>query len=207
MRATGIAGRAPIWLVFILFSAVASMAQTVQVDPVVSARPAQPAVGYRLLSKDTVHIKVFQEDDLETTARIDNDGYIFFPLLGKAKIGGETLQEATETLQSALHTYLVHPEVSIEIIAYAKQQFSIMGQVNKQGVLDFPDEGSLDLLQAIALAGGYTRIANPSKILIKRIVNGQETIIRVDGRKLLNRSIPVPQVYPGDTINVGEAIF
>lgn len=183
------------------------MAQTVQVDPVVSARPAQPAVGYRLLSKDTVHIKVFQEDDLETTARIDNDGYIFFPLLGKAKIGGETLQEATETLQSALHTYLVHPEVSIEIIAYAKQQFSIMGQVNKQGVLDFPDEGSLDLLQAIALAGGYTRIANPSKILIKRIVNGQETIIRVDGRKLLNRSIPVPQVYPGDTINVGEAIF
>jgi len=208
MRATGIARRGVVWLMAITAGAVSAMGQGVPAAPAAPvAMSTQPSVNYRLLPKDTVHIKVFQEEDLETTARIDNDGNIFFPLLGKAKIGGQTLQEATGTIQTALHTYLVHPEVSIEIISYAKQQFSIMGQVNKQGVFDFPDEGSLDLLQAIALAGGYTKIANPSKIMIKRMVNGQQTIIRVDGKKVLSKSVPIPQIYPGDTIDVGEAIF
>jgi polysaccharide export outer membrane protein len=216
MHATGIAGRGAVWLMVMIFCASPAMAQmaTEPQAPPVAARAvptgAQASVNYRLLPTDTVHVKVFQEEDLETTARIDNDGNIFFPLLGKAKIGGQTLQEATATIQSALNTYLVHPEVSIEIISYARQQFSMMGQVNKQGVFDFPNEGSLDLLQAIALAGGYTKIANPSKILIKRVVNGQETIIKVDGKKLLDpkhNAVSIPEILPGDTIQVGEAIF
>jgi protein involved in polysaccharide export with SLBB domain len=217
MRSHGIAGRGVSWLVAFMVCAVTAFAQTVaplSVAPVapVAPRPeaAQPSVSYHLLPKDTVHIKVFQEDDLETTARIDVDGNIFFPLLGKAKIGGQTIQEATTTIQQALLTYLVNPQVSVEIISYAKQHFTILGQVNKPGIFEFPDEGSLDLLEALGMAGGYTKIANPSKIIIKRIVNGEETILKVDGKKVLdphNNTVAVPAILPGDTINVGEAIF
>src|SRR5271154_7150559 len=68
-----------------------------------AATPAEklPAVSetYKLTSKDVIHIKVFHEDDLETTGRISKDGSIPFPLLGNAKIGGETVQEATLTLE------------------------------------------------------------------------------------------------------------
>jgi polysaccharide export outer membrane protein len=211
MHAAGIAGRGAVWLVVILVCTVSAMGQGAPAAPVAQAGAiTQPSVNYRLLPKDTVHVKVFQEEDLETTARIDNDGNIFFPLLGKAKIGGQTVQEATDTIQKALLTYLVNPQVSVEIISYAKQHFTILGQVNKPGIFDFPDEGSLDLLEALGMAGGYTKIANPSKILIKRVVNGQETIIKVDGKKVLdphNNAVAVPAILPGDTINVGEAIF
>jgi len=211
MRITGIAGRGAAWLVALVVcvaSAVAQQPTVVQMVP--ASGTTQPSANYHLLPKDTVHIKVFQEEDLETTARIDNEGNIFFPLLGKAKIGGETVQQATATIQNALLTYLVNPQVSVEIISYSKQQFTILGEVNRPGIFDFPDEGSLDFLQAIGMAGGYTKIANPSKTIIKRVVNGQETIIKVDGKRILDphhNTIAVPQILPGDTIQVGEAIF
>lgn len=170
----------------------------------------QPSVNYRLLPKDTVHVKVFQEDDLETTARIDKDGYIFFPLLGKARIGGETEQEATATMETLLKEYLINPQVSLDIVSYTKQHFTILGQVNRPGIFDFPDESSLNLLEAIGMAGGYTKIANPSKIMIKRYVDGAETLIHIDGKRAMNPKYatePINQILPGDTINVGEAIF
>jgi protein involved in polysaccharide export with SLBB domain len=170
----------------------------------------QPSVGYRLITKDTVHIKVFQEDDLETTARIDNDGIIFFPLLGKAKIGGQTVPEATATMEKLLKHYLINPQVSLEIVSYAKQHFTILGQVNKPGIFDMPDEGTLNLLEALGMAGGYTKIADPHHVIIKRMQNGQEVIIPVDAKKLLegkNSSQPFPQILPGDTISVAESIF
>jgi polysaccharide export outer membrane protein len=180
--------------------------------PAVAARPAspQPSETYRLRPKDVVHVMVFEEDDLNTTGRIDNDGNIFFPMLGQATIGGQTVQQATATMESLLHKYLVHPQVSIEIVSYAKEHFTILGQVNKPGIFDFPDEGSLNLLEALGMAGGYTKIANASKITIKRYTSGTETLIKVDGKKLMNpryAAMPVFQVQPGDTINVGEAVF
>jgi len=169
-----------------------------------------PSVNYRLRPKDSVHIKVFEEEDLETTARIDVDGDIFFPLLGKARIGGETQQEATATMESLLREYLIHPQVSLEIVSYAKQHFTILGQVNKPGIYDIPDESSLNLLEAIGMAGGFTKIANPSKVIVKRTVNGQETTINIDAKQFLkkqNTGETIPQVLSGDTINIGEAIF
>jgi polysaccharide export outer membrane protein len=175
-----------------------------------SQQNPQPSASYRMMPKDTVHIHVFQEEDLETTARIGNDGNIFFPLLGKAKIGGLTVQEATASLEKLLHVYLVHPQVSVEITSYAKLHFTMLGQVNKPGIFDFPDEGSINFLDALGMAGGYSKIANPSKITIKRIADGKETIIKIDGKKIMNpknASDPVFEVLPGDTIQVGEAIF
>jgi polysaccharide export outer membrane protein len=155
-----------------------------------------------------VHIKVFHEDDLETTARIDKDGSIAFPLLGSVKIGGLTVQEARGALEGALHEYLKQPQVSLDILTYSKRRFTILGQVNRPGVFDFPDEMSVNLLEAIGMADGFTKIANPSKITIKRIEDGKETLIKLDGKKILkDASTPEFQVLPGDTINVGEAIF
>jgi len=169
---------------------------------------ALPSANYRLAPKDTVHIKVFQEADLETTARIDKDGNIPFPLLGIAKIGGETVQEATATMETLLREYLIRPQVAVEITAYSKRRFTILGEVNKPGVFEMPDETSVNLLEAIGMAGGYTKIANPSKITIKRIVDDREATIKLDGRRILkDASEPTFQVLPGDTIVVGEALF
>jgi protein involved in polysaccharide export with SLBB domain len=212
MRAKSIHWRTAVRLAALIACAGVARGQTTPpaAIPVAPEANPQPSVNYRMLPKDSVHIKVFQEDDLETTARIDNDGNIFFPLLGKAKIGGETVQEATATMEKLLKVYLINPEVSVEITSYAKQHFTVLGQVNKPSIFDIPDEGSLNLLEALGMAGGFSKIANPSKIMIKRVVNGQEIVIRVDGKKMLdpkNTTEPIPQILPGDTISVGEAIF
>jgi polysaccharide export outer membrane protein len=216
MRANSILGRAAAWLAGCLVIATLAVAQTpvppaaVPVGaPVAQPVEVQPSVNYPLREKDTVHIRVFDEPDLETTATIDNDGNIFFPLLGKANIGGQTIQQATETMTTLLRAYLIKPEVSVEVTSYAKEHFTILGQVNKPGIFDFPDESSLNLLEAIGMAGGYTKIANPSKITIKRMVDGREVLMHEDGKKIMSSrsSDPVFEVLPGDTIEVGEAIF
>lgn len=200
------------WAALVTCAVVAAQGQTAMpvATPLPRAGGAQPSNNYRMRARDTVHIRVFQEDDLEITDRIDKDGNIAFPLLGKAKIGGETVQEATATMESLLQEYLIKPQVSLEIVSYSKQHFTILGQINKPGTFDMPDESSVNLLEAIGMAGGYTKIANPGKITVRRILDGKESIISVDGKRLLKQkyaSEPIFQVMPGDTIVVGEAIF
>ena len=174
------------------------------------AASVEPALNYKIKPRDAVHVKVFEEEDLETTARVDKDGNIAFPLLGTAKIGGQTVTEATATMEQLLREYLLKPQVSLEIVTYSKEHFTILGQVNKPGTYDMPDETQVHLLEAIGMAGGFTKIANPSRILVKRLVAGQETVIKMDGKKILNMKYAgdaVPEIMPGDTIMVGEAIF
>jgi protein involved in polysaccharide export with SLBB domain len=188
----------------------AGLAQGQGAPPAAATPQPVELPGYRMQPKDTVTVKVFQEDDLNTTARIDRDGNIFFPLLGKAHISGETVQEATTTMETLLRKYLINPQVYVEITTYTKEHFTILGQVNKPGIFDIPDEGSLTLLEALGMAGGYTKIANPSHIKIKRMENGKEVLYQVDGNKLLDKkyaSQPVFQILPGDTIDISESLF
>ena len=207
------------WLTFVTCAAMARGQGIPVAQPVAPAQQpgtdaaaaavlsSQAAYNYRLLPHDTVHIRVFHEDDLETTARIDRDGNIPFPLLGTAKIGGETIREATDTMTRLLRTYLVRPQVSLDVVEYSKQRFTILGEVNKPGTFDMPDESSIDLIEAIGMAGGYTKLANPSHITVKRIIDGKESVFKADAKRIIkDPTDPTFQVLPGDIINVGQAM-
>jgi len=174
----------------------------------VAVRPNTPTNIYRLSPNDIVRIKVFGEDELDTTARIGKDYTIPFPLIGTAAIGGQTVPEATKTLEGLLREYLRKPQVSLTISEYSKRRFTVLGEVAKPGIYDMPDETTVNLLEAIGMAGGYTHIANPSRISVKRIVQGEETLIKLDARKMLkDGSTPRFEVLPGDTILIGESLF
>jgi protein involved in polysaccharide export with SLBB domain len=192
-------------------AAASAAPDSIKVAVAVPASPIQPIVrdeSYRLTAKDLLKITVFHEDDLATITRIGKDGTISFPLIRSAKVGGRTVREATQILQTQLMEYLVQPEVSISIVEYAKRHITILGQVGRPGTIDMPDDATLNLVEAIGLAGGFTRIANPSKIILKRQVNGQETIFKLDANKMMRDSSTVRfEVLPGDTIVVGESIF
>ena len=84
----------------------------------------------------------------------------------------------------------------------------MIGQVQRPGTYRFPERQGLDLVQVIGIAGGYTRLANPSRITVKRRVAGKETVIRVDGKRLARdeNAAPFP-VESGDVITVAERIF
>lgn len=86
--------------------------------------------------------------------------------------------------------------------AFVGKSVTILGQVGRQGPLAFPVNGRLDLVMAIAFAGGLTDLANPKKVTINR--NGKVTI--VDYKKVSQQGNPI-QLQPGDIITVAERLF
>jgi protein involved in polysaccharide export with SLBB domain len=180
-----------------------------QAGPPKAEAVASPVSGYRLSSNDLIHIKVFQEEELETVARVGRDGTIPFPLLGTVGVGGKTLSEATAALILALKEYLVRPQVALRVVEYTKRKFTVLGQVNRPGTFDMPDDAPLSLLEGIGLAGGYTRLANSSRVTVKRSVPGSpEQIFKLDAREMARgKNAPRFQLQPGDTVMVEESLF
>ena len=163
---------------------------------------------YRISANDTIRIKIYQEEDLTSEVRISRDGSTTFPLLGTINLGGRTVDEATTLIRELLaKDYLVNPQVTVTVIDYAKRRFTVLGQVGKPGIYDFPNEQGMTLLQAIGMAGGFTRLARSGKVTITRSVGGKKTFT-VDVKA--NTNDPGTKqfdVLPDDTISVDERTF
>ena len=170
---------------------------------------AATAANYRLSANDLIYVKVFQEDDLNSTLRISEDGTIIFPLIGSVKVGGESVEEATANIRDLLNArFLVNPQVTLTVLGYANRHITVLGQVQKPGDYNLRDQGSVSLLQAVGMAGGFTRLANSANIIVKRDVDGEEKILHLNGKSMAcdTRSDPFV-VIPGDTITVTERFF
>jgi polysaccharide export outer membrane protein len=85
----------------------------------------------------------------------------------------------------------------------------VLGQVNRPGTFEMPDENQMSLLEAIGMAGGYSRIANPSKVTLKRTnPDGLEQIFHLDAKRMARDSAAAPFLLKtGDTIVVEESLF
>ena len=178
-----------------------------------SADPVEPAVprsaNYQLSAGDVVSIRVFREPDLDSQQRLSKDGTINFPLLGVVKLAGKTTNEAAAQLAGLLDKdYVHHPQVSVTITTYDKKHFTVLGQVGAPGSYDLPEEQALDLLSAIARAGGFTRLANQRKVLVKRYIDGREDIFEIDVDKMMrDKNVGRFLIQPNDTISVRERLF
>jgi protein involved in polysaccharide export with SLBB domain len=181
--------------------------------PSVSTNAVTAPSGYVLSANDQVAVEVFGEDDLRTNGRLNAEGNLSLPLLGSVHLSGLTLTQATARVTELYaRDYLVNPKVNLMLVSYAKRRFTVLGQVNRPGSFEMP-EGSpsgIDLLEAVAMAGGYTRIAAPERITVRRHGANGDEMLKVDGKKLArgtgsgNTNF---KVLPGDTITVGESIF
>lgn len=176
--------------------------------------PSSGAVGsvgsvYRISPNDLIHIKVYQEDDLETKLRVSADGSATFPLLGTVQLGGKSVDEATALIRRELaRDYLVNPQVNLVVLEYSKKRFTVLGQVFKPGSYEIPSEETVYFPQAIALAGGFTRIAKKSKVQVTRQIGGSQTTIYIDANSKGPIGNPQTfQILPGDTITVDESII
>jgi polysaccharide export outer membrane protein len=166
--------------------------------------------GYQLSANDSIAVEVFGEDDLKTAARLNSEGNVSLPLIGSVHLGGLTLTQATARVTELYaRDYLVHPKVNVTLLSYAKRRFTVLGQVNHPGNFEMPETspGGIDLLEAIAIAGGYTRIAAPERISVRRNTGRGDQVMRVDGKKLARGEGGGFKVEPGDTVTVGESIF
>lgn len=174
-----------------------------------SSSVSAPA-GYILTANDQVAVEVFGEEDLRANGRLNPEGNLSVPLLGSIHLAGLTLTQAASKLTDLYgRDYLVSPKVNVMLLGYAKRRFSMLGQVNKPGSFEMPESnpGGIDLLEAIAMAGGYTRIAAPERITVRRQGAGGDQIFKVNAKRFTKGSGGGFHVEPGDTITVGESIF
>jgi polysaccharide export outer membrane protein len=91
-----------------------------------------------------------------TTVR--KDGYVYLPVVGKLQATGLTVTQFEDALRERAATYVVNPQVSVEILDYASQKFHVLGNVKKPGT--FPVDGDTTLLEALSLAGGTDETGN-----------------------------------------------
>ena len=127
---------------------------------------------------DVLRITVFEHDNLGTTDRITENGFIIMPLLGPVKVGGSTIPEVSEKLSSLLADgYLVNPMVNIFVEEFRSQNTVVLGQVNTPGLIEL--SGPTNLLELLSKAGGLKEESGETAT-IKRTKNGKEEVIVVD---------------------------
>ena len=161
----------------------------------------------RVLSpNDEILMTVYQEDELATKTIVDKNGMVMLPLLGQVKISGLTVGQATTRIQQLYDKdYLVNPQVNLIVEHFAGRRFAVLGQVQKPGNIDFPQNESVNLLEAIAMAGGYTRLGAPSKVDVRRIENGSPKLYHFDAGEMAKDAKKKPfEILPDDIITVGE---
>lgn len=150
---------------------------------------------YELGPGDQVKVTVYGEEDLSGEFEIDGQGKIAMPLIGAVTVGGRRMDDAEALIRDLLlDGYLVTPRVSVEVMNY--RPFYILGEVDQPG--SYPYVNDMTVLNAVALASGFTYRANKKKIEITRKIDGVEQKITVDA---------TAKVLPGDIIRIDERFF
>jgi polysaccharide export outer membrane protein len=162
-----------------------------------------------LSPNDEIAMTVFQEEDLTTKTTVDVNGMLMLPLLGEVKVGGMTLAQATARIQQLYDKdYLINPKVNLIVEKFAERHFAVLGQVQRPGSYNFPQNEPVSLLEAIAMAGSYTRLGKPSNVSVRRIENETPKIYHLDADQLAqDPKKKTFQILPNDVITVGERTF
>lgn len=174
---------------------------------------ATPSPDYVLQPQDLLRVFVFQHDDLnkQTEAvRVSEEHTISLPLVNTINLRGKTARQAEEIIRAAYDKdFLVNPQVSVIVMKYAERSVSVIGQVSNAGRVLFPPEKGLTILEAIALAGGQTRLADLKKVKLTRKSETGETVSEeIDVDALMKRGgRDAIQLQRDDVIFVPERIL
>lgn len=180
----------------------------------VSAASAQEAnyksTDYLVQPEDVLEITVYEQLDLNVKVRVTSKGEITYPLLGKVKVAGITISEVEDLITELLGAdYLVNPQVQVFISEYRVKQISVLGSVTTPGKYDMYAERETTVLQAIAMAGGFSRVASINGTRIIRNEDGEQKIIPIKVTDITTKGMKDKDVVlqSGDIVYVPESFF
>ena len=150
----------------------------------------------RTQSGDKIKLVIYGEDKMSGDYEIDANGMIQIPLIGGVRVVGMTKKEIESSIATRLRSsqILLNPVVTVDVVS--SRPIYVMGEVEKPG--EYTYRNGLNVLSAVAVAGGFTYRASKSKVLVKRAGEKGLTEFR------LSPDIPV---YPGDLVSVPERYF
>jgi protein involved in polysaccharide export with SLBB domain len=169
-----------------------------------AAAPPQPSST--LGAGDLLEVRVFEEADLSGPYRVSPGGTIDFPLCGKVKVEGLNGSSTADVLTKCLgEKYLKRPQVSVLVREYNSKKIFVFGEVQKPGT--FPYDEEMSVIQAITVAGGFSKLASKNDVAVTRLVNGKETKIRVRVADIGTGREKNLKLLPGDIVFVPESLF
>jgi polysaccharide export outer membrane protein len=127
-----------------------------------SAAPPDYVIG----PEDMLQISVWKNESLSRLVPVRPDGKISLPLLHDVQAAGLTAMQLRDKLATALAEYMPNPEISVIVNEVRSLRVSVLGEVQKPGVLQL--RSTTTILEALAMAGGFRDFASPSKIVIFR---------------------------------------
>ena len=134
---------------------------------------------YKIGAGDILEITTWKEPDFsreEVLVRLD--GKISFPLLNDVQAAGMTTLDLKRIIEEGLKDYVADPIVTINVKSPLSKRFYVLGEVMRTG--EYALVKHLTVLQAFAVAGGFTEWASKKEIILLRNENGKDKIYRIN---------------------------
>jgi len=166
---------------------------------------------YVLQPNDLIKVQVFQEDDINRLGevKVSQEYTIKLPLIQDVIVKGMTASEVAAAIRAKYLHYFVDPQVQVHVLERTKRFVYVNGRVNKAGEIQYPTERVLTLVEAITMAGGFDRYADPKRVTLRRTLSDgtiEVNTINVD-ELLKGESKGSWPLEPGDVINVKERVI
>lgn len=167
--------------------------------------PVDPAAQRETLGPgDVIEVRVFEEEALTGTSRIEADGTFVYPLLGSVNAAGLTATALAEHLKERLADgYLRTPQVTVFVQEHNSRQVSVIGQVKRPGRYAY--RSGMTLIEAIAEAGGTTDSAVLASMKVTRLVEGRELSADVPFKEITQGRVTDFALQAGDIVFVAES--
>lgn len=175
--------------------------------PAALAEATSVAAGASTLGAgDVIEVRVYQEPELSGVYQVGAAGDVLFPLCQRVVVGGLTPNGAADALRACLAAgYMRSPQVSVLVKEYNSKKVFVFGEVQKPGT--FPFEDGMSVVQAVTLAGGFTKTAARNSTSVTRLVRGQEVKVKVNVQDIALGKAPNFTLEPGDIVYVPESLF
>ena len=205
---------------------VAAHAATQDPSPATQGREQAPAASdpalrttYKLGPDDQIMIQVSDVPDLNgKPQRLDPNGDLRLPMVGRIQAGGLTLEQLEAELTKRLKVFIQEPDVAVTITEFHSQPVSVIGAVGSSGVHQL--QGRKTLVEMLSLAGGVSADAGPTVRIVRRLDEGRIPVVdaaddptggfsiaEIDLKSLLEARTPEKNIVlrPHDVISVPRA--
>ena len=171
-------------------------------DEDISSLGQKTVDDYNLGAGDLIQVVVWKNEEVSGDFRIRPDGKFSMPLIGDILAEGNTTDSVSWQIEQKLKLFIESPFVSTILVEATSNRIFILGEVANPGT--YTIDGTFTVLQALALAGGFTEFANKDKMILVRGAGEEQKNIPLSYSKMLRtpgeKNNPV--LERGDTLVV-----
>lgn len=139
--------------------------------------------SYILGPEDILEISVWKDESLTKQVIVRPDGKISFPLVGELQAAGRTVEDLRKEIVKKLSEYISDPVVTVMVIGINSYKIYVVGKVNRPG--EYKLGRKINVMQALAIAGGVTPFADLNDIGILRQEGDKQIRIKFNYKEVV----------------------